>query len=637
MTDAASAAAVVAGLGLLTFALTPAPAASLGEPRISVSRDRLRDEPISPLIYGNFIEFLDHHVQGMRAQMLDDVSFEGILPPAEWCYWQRDKDVDDHPWLPTGDGAADVLSEGAFNGAKCCRLQSTGGPGGCGIRQGGLAVHAGMRYTLSLYVRQENLSGPLTVSLGRDQGPFVASYAEGQITDIGAEWTKRTVVLTPDTDDPDAEVSLRIAGPGTLYVDQVTLVPEDNVQGWRRDVVEAVRALKPNCLRFGGSAVIYYDWKLGIGDPDRRVPFANQPWGRMEPNDVGMDEFLQFCALVGAEPLVCASYNVGGPEDAAAQVEYCNGDASTKWGRLRAENGHREPYHVRLWQVGNEQAGEEYEARFASYCRAMRAADPSIEICSSFPTDALLERAADLIDYLSPHHYTPSLQAIENDLQAQRGRIARLGRGRRVRLAITEWNHTAGDWGGDRAFLATQHNALFCARALHVYQRNSDLVAIANRSNLTNSWWAGVVQTTRDSLFVTPAYYTMQLMSSHCGAWPLKVTNAAGGETIGAAGGSPLDVMATTSDDGSRLTITVVNDGPDAITATLDLSAHLKASRRAQCWVLAAAGPNEMNDAPRPNRVRPVATRPRVGPTFRHEYPAWSLTVLVVGRNQVLP
>jgi alpha-N-arabinofuranosidase len=613
MSDAVPLACVVAAVSLLTLALSPSLGAAPAETRLIVTRDRLRDEPISPFIYGNFIEFLDHHVQGMRAQMLDDVSFEGILPPAEWCHWQRDKDVDDHPWLPTGEGAAEVISEGAFNGTKCCRLQSPGG-----LRQGGLSIHAGKKYTLSLYARGE---GPLTVSLGRDLGPFVASYAEAQITDIGPEWSKHTVVLTPDTTDVNAELSLRLAGPGTLYLDQVTLLPEDHVVGWRRDVVDAVRALKPNCLRFGGSAVIYYDWKLGIGDPDRRVPFPNQPWGRMEPNDVGMDEFLQFCELVGAEPLVCASYNVGGPEDAAAQVEYCNGDASTKWGRLRAENGHPEPYHVRLWQVGNEQAGEEYEARLASYCRAMRAADPSIEICSSFPTDALLERAADLIDYLSPHHYTPSLQAFENDLQAQRDRVARLGRGRHIRLAITEWNHTAGDWGGARALLATQYNALFCARALQVYQRNSDLVAIANRSNLTNSWWAGVVQTTRDSLFVTPAYYTMQLMSTHCGAWPLKVA----GPVI-----SPLDVMATTSDDGSRLTITVVNDSPDAVTATLDLSAHLKASRRGQCWLLAAAGPNEMNDAPRPNHVHPIATRPSVQPTFRHEYPAWSLTVLAV-------
>ncbi|MBM3474157.1 MAG: hypothetical protein FJX75_12885 [Armatimonadetes bacterium] len=630
MTDAVPLACIVAGLSLLVFASTPSLGAASPEARLTVTHERLRDEPISPFIYGNFIEFLDHHVQGMRAQMLDDVSFEGLLPPAEWCYWQRDKDMDDHPWLPTGEGAVDIVAEGAFNGAKCCRLQASSG-----IRQGGLSLHAGRKYTLSLYLHGE---GPLTVSLGRDLGPFVASYAEAQITDIGPEWSKHTVVLAPDTTDPNAELAIRGHDPnsvrrefghvpqlpGALYIDQVTLLPDDHVQGWRRDVVDAVRALKPNCLRFGGSAVIYYDWRHGIGDPDHRVPFSNQPWGRMEPNDVGMDEFLQFCALVGAEPLVCASYNVGGPEDAAAQVEYCNGDTSTKWGRLRAENGHPEPYHVRLWQVGNEQAGEEYEARFASYCRAMRAADPSIEICSSFPTDALLERAADLIDYLSPHHYTPSLQAFENDLQAQRDRIARLGRGRRIRLAITEWNHTAGDWGGARALLATQYNALFCARALHLYQRNSDLVAVANRSNLTNSWWAGVVQTTRDSLFVTPAYYTMQLMSTHCGAWPLKVSGADGGA---------LDVMATISDDGSRLTITVVNDGPDAVTATLDLSAHLKASRRAQCWVLAADGPNEMNDAPRPNHIRPIASRPRVGPTFRHEYPAWSLMVLGIGRN----
>jgi alpha-N-arabinofuranosidase len=613
--------------------LEPISARAMSPERITVTNEKLREAPISPYIYGSFIEFLDHHVQGMRAQMLDDTSFEGLLPPADWCYWQRDKDTEDHPWFATeyGEAKAELIDEGAFNGARCYRLHVTPGAAGtAGIRQGGLAVKTGRKYTVSLYLRQEDLAGPVTVTLGRDYGAFVAAYAGTEFQSIASEWTRYSATLVPDTDDRDAELSIRISAPGALYIDRVTLTPEDNVRGWRRDVVEAVRELMPHCIRFGGSAVIFYDWKLGIGDPDRRVPFRNEPWGRMEPNDVGTDEFLQFCELVGAEPLLCVSYNVGGPEDAAAQVEYCNGSAETKWGRLRAENGHPAPYNVRLWQVGNEQQGPQYESRLADFCRAMRAADPTIEICSSFPTDAVVERAGDLLDYLSPHHYTPSLRAIAADILAQRERVERLGKGRPLRLAVTEWNHTAGDWGPGRALLGTQYNALYCARVLQLYQRNSDFVAIANRSNLTNSWWAGVVQTNRDSLFVTPAYYAMSLMSRYCGKWPLRVTDERGQEVSGSDFGSVLDAAASVSEDGSRLTLTVVNDGADAVETTLDLRAHVKSRRPATCHVLAADGQNEMNDFARPDHVKPTTERLRVGPTLQRRFPAWSLTVIVV-------
>ncbi|HQK94329.1 MAG TPA: alpha-L-arabinofuranosidase C-terminal domain-containing protein [Armatimonadota bacterium] len=600
--------------------------------RIVVCAERLCAEPVDRRIYGNFVEFLDHHVQGMRAQMLDDVSFEGILPPAEHVFWQKDKDVEDHPWRATGDtdGApVELVEDRAFNGTKCYRIsvadRQRGAPG---IRQSGVPVEQGKRYWVALYLRGEDVSGAVSVALGQDYGAFVVPYAEARITGIGHEWHRHQVILRPDTTDARAELVICLEGTGTVWVDQVTLMPEGHVDGWRPDVVEATRALKPHCLRFGGSAVIGYDWKIGIGDPDRRVPFRNEYWGRMEPNDVGLDEFLRFCELVDAEPLVCVSYNTGDPADAAAQVEYCNGPADSRWGALRAANGHPKPYGVRLWQVGNEQSGEEYEARVAEYIRAMRAADPTIEILSSFPSDGLMERAGELIDYLCPHHYTPSLRAIVADIESQRDRIARLGRGRRIRLAVTEWNHTAGDMGASRALLGTQYNALFCARVLHIYQRNADLVAIANRSNLTNSWWAGVIQTRGQGLFVTPAYHAMRLMSEHCGTEVLRVTDDAASPVTGPEFGALLDVAATR--EGDRLAITVVNDGADTVSTKLDLSAHLRGARPARMYTLSARGPYEVNDLARPDHIAPREEALRATSELRMEFPAWSLTLLVV-------
>lgn len=604
--------------------------------RVRVTSAPLFDGRISPFIYGNFVEFLDHHVQGMRAQMLDDVSFEGILPPAEWCYWQRDKDVEDHPWVPTGDGGDGVverIQEGAFNGSWCYRVSIPTAPGyGHGLRQNGLCLRADRTYTVALYLRGEGLEGPVTVSLGHDYGPFVSAYASAEIRGITDEWAKYTIVLEPKADDPRAELSIRVASPGTLWIDQVTLLPDDHIEGWRRDVVEAIRVLKPRCLRFGGSAVIFYDWRQGIGDPDKRVPFPNQPWGRMEPNDVGIDEFLRLCELVEAEPLVCVSYNVGTPEDAAAQVEYCNGSTDSEWGALRAANGHPEPYGVRLWQVGNEQFGEEYERSLPAYCEAMLRVDPTLEILTAFPSDGVLETTKDLARYVCPHYYTPSLTDVARDIDEQRRRVSALAPGRDIRLGVTEWNGTAAGWGAPRALMATHSNALYCARMLHLFQRNGDFVRIANRSGLMNGWWCGNIQTTDRSLWVTPSYHSMRLLSERCGTRALQVTDEAGRELLGAEFGSVLDVAATLSEDGERLIVSVVNDGPEEVRTILDLREHLTGEARATVTTLAAEGPFVVNEEERPERVRPVSEERAVTPETGWSFPAWSLTVVEVER-----
>jgi alpha-L-arabinofuranosidase len=178
--------------------------------------------------------------------------------------------------------------------------------------------------------------------------------------------------------------------------------------------------------------------------------------------------------------------------------------------------------------------------------------------------------------------------------------------------------------------MGTQENALFCARELAIYQRNSDMVAIANRSNLTNSWCAGVIQTTPDGLYVTPAYYALQLMSTWCGQRPLRVTDGGENGLLGAEFGSVLDASATVSEDGARLTVCVVNDGPDPVETTLDLHAYLAGRHSASWHVLAAEGPNAVNEATRPDRVRPRTESARVGPETKRVFAPWSMTLLVV-------
>jgi alpha-L-arabinofuranosidase len=111
-----------------------------------------------------------------------------------------------------------------------------------------------------------------------------------------------------------------------------------------------------------------------------------------------LEEFVQFCRQVGAEPLMCVRVTKRSPRDAADQVAYFNGAADTAQGKLRAKNGHRQPYGIKYWQVGNERSDKDYEDRLAAFCKAMKKADPTITLLSSYPTAGVLRQAGDLLD-----------------------------------------------------------------------------------------------------------------------------------------------------------------------------------------------------------------------------------------------
>lgn len=167
--------------------------------------------------------------------------------------------------------------------------------------------------------------------------------------------------------------------------------------GIRRDVLEATKALRPPIIRFpGGLAADYYHWLDGVGPRHARPTKPNYAWrltgpkiGKPERYLFGTDEFLEFCRYVGAEPMLTVNLGTGTPEEAAAWVDYCNGDPSTEYGSLRAKNGREETWDVKLWCVGNEQwlpisngssSPEKYGRRVLAYAKAMREVDPSIRL-----------------------------------------------------------------------------------------------------------------------------------------------------------------------------------------------------------------------------------------------------------------
>lgn len=594
---------------------------------IRITREQLAG-PINPMQYGQFIEYLCDLVPCMWAEKLYDGSFEGLTPYK--MAFLRESDFKEKPWTPSGDidRAEFVRDAETFISGKGSQRIAVKGTTPCnvGVSQQGIAV-AGEKVPcrFSAWFKQEGITGPVKVRLHRGDKELASCTFQP-----GTEWKKYSDRLTSHDAENDATLSISFTGPGTLWIDNASLMPEDNVRGWRPDVVAATKALKPGIIRFGGSALDdanlgEFEWKDTIGDPDKRKPF--RAWGGLQPTGPGLEEIVQFCELVDAQPLICVRFSNRKPKDAFEQVEYFNGATDTAMGAWRAKNGHPEPYRIKYWQVGNERAGAEYESNLAGICQSMRSADPSITLLSSYPTKGVLTNAREWIQYVCPHQYDcANLIACERELDATRALIRQNAPGKSIKVAVTEWNTTAGDWGPTRAMLWTLENALAVSRYHNLMHRYADLVDIANRSNLINSFCSGIIQTDNHRLYKTPAYYAQWLYSTRAGNRPLKIDSKAPNRMLP-------DVSATLSEDGSRVILFAINPTSEAMIRSIDLSAFGDRGQECSVWTLAdsrkASDPNVTNNFSEPERICLVASKYKADKSkFEFSFPALSLIAI---------
>ena len=260
----------------------------------------------------------------------------------------------------------------------------------------------------------------------------------------------------------------------------------------------------------------------------------------------------------------------------------------------------------------------------------MKAVDPTIKLMASFPSPGLLDRAGQYLDYICPHHYgCQNLQAMEASVAECRKMIAQHAPGRDIRLGVTEWNTTAGDFGLGRAMLRTLDNALACSRYQNFMHRHCDLIEIANRSNLADSFCSGIIQTSNSDLYKTPTYYAQQLYAVHAGHYPLKIEGGDG------QGDPAIDTSATISADGKRVAIFAVNSTSEAQKRTIDLAAHAPPDGNVHVWTLADTAKAGERDAANSWREQDrIRTQPGnaslVNGKIVYEFPALSLTVLEI-------
>jgi len=646
----------------------PAPAPFTVTVRIDATKVANR---ISPQLYGHFLEFMFEGIKfGLHAELLKNRGFEEAATvtgsvtglPRDWEREPNDRN-DDRETTFAWDGdvayAPQATPFPADPSAHALRLVIKARyDGPRGVRQGRIPLRRNVAYRGSFWLKTPDYDGAVTLALGQDQegGRTYASQVIARVTADDA-WHQYTFTLTPRDSDPLAKLTVLFDGKGRLWLDQVSLLPGDAVDGVRADVLERIAALKPAFVRWpGGNVAQDYHWQWGIGPRDRRPFWINKAWwSEREPSDFGSDEFIAFCRTVGAEPHVVVNVEGAGatPEEAAAWVEYMNGPPESKYGAMRAANGHREPFNVRTWELGNEIWGDwvrgysdapTYARNYLRYREAMRAVDPSIRFIAvgrdrTDWNDQLLALAGGSIDLLSIHHYdgpTPQqdaryLAARPLHWEAYYREVGQMLRARvpgaDIKLIVNEWNSVLP--------MPRQHSmesALYAARLMNVFERSGDVVAMTAVSDLVNGWPGGIIQAGRHGVYVTPTYRVVQLYNQHLGADRLEtaVVSPTFDVPDGPSGVPWVDVTASRSSDGRRCVIKAVNTNADAPARLRMTIAGWAAPPRATQQTLAAATPGAANTFATPDAVAVTSKAIAAGPQFTIDLPRASVAVVTL-------
>jgi len=376
---------------------------------------------------------------------------------------------------------------------------------------------------------------------------------------------------------------------GGVWVSESSKIP--NVRGFRTDVLEAVRDLKPLIMRWpGGNFASGYNWIDGVGPRSERPRRFDLAWGAEESNEFGTDEFLDWCRLVGTEPFIVVNMGNGSLMEAAGWVEYCNSVGGTYYASLRRTYGQSRPYGVGLWGLGNELYGrwqvgfcvdgEECARRTIEFANEMRKVDPNLKLVAVGCEDPewnleMIKGAGEYFDYLSVHIYIHGgkpyreLAAVPVDVERRLRNVyglvesarRRYGVKKELKLAFDEWNvwypqakaplHEQVTGVGDAVFTGSVLNAL------HRLCRMVPIGGFAQTVNVLPL----IIAAPDGRMVLTPQYLVFKMYGTNTGSLALNpVTDSPSyfsqelGEYV-----PFIDLSATSTDDGETLYLHAVN------------------------------------------------------------------------------
>ena len=470
----------------------------------------------------------------------------------------------------------------------------------------GILLKGGEKYDFSVFLRNpdgkdKEVRAVLLVP-GRGFRAQATVIADTTFTVSGKDWKKYEYTLTAAQDCPNASLQLLALTTGVMDIDMVSLYPQDTYKGHglRKDLAQALVDLNPKFMRFPGGCVVHgggdgfwdtYRWKTTVGPKETRRGIKNT-WGYHQSLEMGFFEYFQFCEDAGMEPLPilpcgvsCQGTNGGWNMRTQAQdaipmedmqewadealdlIEWANGPADSKWGKVRADAGHPEPFNLKYLGLGNEEKiTPEFEERFKFIYDQVRAKYPEIVIVGtagpgSHPGNGDYEEgwkfATELeVPILDEHYYEQ-----RNYFLTSR-QYDNYPRDRKTKVYLGEYA------AKDKKLIDALAEGLYL---LHV-ERNGDVVVMTSYAPLfarknTNNWNPDLIYFDNERPFLTCSYYVQQMFGQSSGDWFYGECVKFDREDDNLLGQSVvLDTQAR------KLYLKVCNAGENAAKATIDLS-----------------------------------------------------------------
>jgi alpha-N-arabinofuranosidase len=308
-------------------------------------------QPIAKLVFGGFMEPATTRVW---AEMLYDRKFlieiNSKPQPAapSGGFGRRGPQP---RWMPVGaDESITMDSRDAYVGewSPLIRVEAAAVHG---ISQSGIALRAGRAYTGRVVLAG---SPGATVDVSLIWGPNPGERQTVRIHTLTSDYARFPLTFTAKADTNQGTLEITGTGSGTFQIGAASLMPADNISGFRAAMIRLLKEQGIEIARWpGGNFVSAYDWRDGIGDADKRPPRRELAWGGLESNDMGIDDFMTFCTLLGAEPYIAVNTGLGDAHSAAEEVEYVNGPATSRLGQW--PRGRRTSGAIRREDLGDRQ------------------------------------------------------------------------------------------------------------------------------------------------------------------------------------------------------------------------------------------------------------------------------------------
>ncbi len=343
-----------------------------------------------------------------------------------------------------------------------------------------------------------------------------------------------------------ADFEIKFNWQGGIILAWVSLMPTDNVAGFKKEVVECLRDIAPTVIRFpGGCYTSFSNWETAVGDRDAREATESFYWGGIEENDVGIDEFMELSRIVGFEPQICINMMTSSPFKAYQQIEYMNGAPETEMGRWRMLNGHEQPYNVKLIELDNEPGRkwtcEQYALRCVEFIKEMNRQGSTLEyIIAAYPygvenLEKLLAITGKYISHIGFRDSSPEFMKAAIPIVKKYNEKNRTS----LKLANTEWPAPVSSiekfedenllsdfyWKGEitnnyaksfATYLQNWNSALNTAkRTLDHISYGGDVFELSNFNNLCNTWGQNIINASKDTCWCSCCGRIFKFLREH--------------------------------------------------------------------------------------------------------------------------